>query len=801
MKSSIVVLISLFYLCSAASAGTITPGLSERYAKEGGAQVPVLIALASRLDAPFMQDELLKSKLPLADTHERVLDSMRARASASQPNVLSSLEILKSTGMAGEVRTFWIANIIATSLTRAGVELIANMAEVREVGLDEEVMLSSPVSVAIADSPTSVSSHLETVHATEAWTMGFRGENRTICIIADGVNAEHSALSARWRGRIAPVEQSWMDASNPSTCGEQGTMMAGLICGDQTGIAPAAYWIGSKSICDIARLSDVIAALQWAADPDSNSATFADVPDAICCAWIMNSSCADAAPATVWDVTDNVEALGPVIVFAVGNSEREGMSTVGAPASRDGNLSVGNADATGATILAHSTSARGPSPCDGSVKPDLMAPGTTVLSSTTNGYARVTGTSVAAAQVAGAVALMRQANPKLSAQDIKRMLTLSATDLGSPHEDNATGHGLLNTGAAVRLAQSARGTGSIGGIVRYGGEPVVGARVVLASEFGETTTLTSRNGTFQFDHLASETPYQISVGRFGYQYYVHEQVLLANETVPQQVTIHLQRGFLDDVEQDQGWILGVEGDDATSGIWERAIPAGTHVNENEAEPAADASAEGEYCFVTGAASPAETEANATDVDGGHTSLRSPVFDVTELTDPALQFSYDYSNDLGSNRGSDFFRAQISSDGGDTWTNLINTAAATHGWKTVSVKIADFVTPTDRMVLQFIAEDDGSGSLVEAAVDEISITGVSSAPEPPRDLLLDVQFDQVVLRWRSSPEAGSYRIYLSNRAADVVRSENLFMTTQDTTLTVPMSDIPYGEFYFQVTAVK
>jgi hypothetical protein len=291
------------------------------------------------------------------------------------------------------------------------------------------------------------------------------------------------------------------------------------------------------------------------------------------------------------------------------------------------------------------------------------------------------------------------------------------------------------------------------------------------------------------------------VGRFGFLPYVHTKELIPTETTPGQVMVNLQRGFRDDAERDQGWSLGVDDDNATSGIWERAIPLGTRVNGSLAEPSEDATPEGQYCFVTGAASSPDAEPNASDVDGGHTTLRSPLFDLTELTNPVLQFAYSYSNDLGSNGGSDFFRVQISNDGGTTWTNLINTAASTHGWKTVSVKVIDFVPPTKNMLLQFTAEDDGPGSLVEAAVDDISITGAPSVPEPPSELLISVLFDQAVLIWKGSPDASKYHVYLSNHANDIVKPENLFTTVSDTTLSVPLSDIPYGEFYFQVTAVK
>ena len=129
------------------------------------------------------------------------------------------------------------------------------------------------------------------------------------------------------------------------------------------------------------------------------------------------------------------------------------------------------------------------------------------------------------------------------------------------------------------------------------------------------------------------------------------------------------------------------------------------------------------------------------------------------------------------------------------------AAATHGWRVIKVPVSTFLAPTDQMMLQFIAEDEGPNSLVEAAVDDISIVGAPSVPEPPRDLTMDVQFDQVLLKWRSSEGATAYRVYVSGDPDKVIAPENLYATTADTTLTIPMKDIHFDEFYFQVTAAK
>lgn len=80
---------------------------------------------------------------------------------------------------------------------------------------------------------------------------------------------------------------------------------------------------------------------------------------------------------------------------------------------------------------AHPTSSQGPSP-SGSLKPDLAAPGTDILSANTaadgapDGYALATGTSMSSPQVAGAAALLRQAWPGWKPADIKSALMVTA---------------------------------------------------------------------------------------------------------------------------------------------------------------------------------------------------------------------------------------------------------------------------------------------------------------------------------------------------------------------------------------
>jgi subtilisin family serine protease len=108
-------------------------------------------------------------------------------------------------------------------------------------------------------------------------------------------------------------------------------------------------------------------------------------------------------------------------------------------------------------------SSRGPAP-DGSVKPDLVAPGVNVLSAKPGGgYSADSGTSMATPHVAGVVALMWSANPALVG-DIARteeILRTTATPAVAPRSScgdprYVTGAGLVNAFAAVTAALASR---------------------------------------------------------------------------------------------------------------------------------------------------------------------------------------------------------------------------------------------------------------------------------------------------------------------------------------------------------
>jgi hypothetical protein len=171
--------------------------------------------------------------------------------------------------------------------------------------------------------------------------------------------------------------------------------------------------------------------------------------------------------------------------------------------------------------------------------------------------------------------------------------------------------------------------------------------------------------------------------------------------------------FDDDAEADLGWTLGLPGDTASTGAWTREDPQGTGAQpENDHTPAP-----GTQCFITDGRS--GSSIGTYDVDGGFTTLVSPIMDASG-GDAYLTYWRWYSNDQGSAPNEDVMQIDISNDGGTTWQSLETVSENNNAWTLKSYRIADVITPTNQMQLRFIASDLGSGSIVEAGVDDVRI---------------------------------------------------------------------------------
>jgi len=189
------------------------------------------------------------------------------------------------------------------------------------------------------------------------------------------------------------------------------------------------------------------------------------------------------------------------------------------------------------------------------------------------------------------------------------------------------------------------------------------------------------------------------------------------------------------------WSLGATGDNNTTGTWELTLPLGSFADLNgdgnpdvgvlssQVAPSVQHTTNGDLCFLTERAGQASDGLGVADVDAGHTTLLSPVIDLSNYTAPVMSFYRWYTNNpaSGANPNADWWQVSVSDDGGSSWTYVENTKTGDRDWRKFAYRIQDYVSVTSTFQIKFVASDsthlgqnlDG-GSLVEAAVDDISI---------------------------------------------------------------------------------
>jgi len=205
--------------------------------------------------------------------------------------------------------------------------------------------------------------------------------------------------------------------------------------------------------------------------------------------------------------------------------------------------------------------------------------------------------------------------------------------------------------------------------------------------------------------------------------------------------------YFTDFENGLGdWQVGDLQDDASSGIWELAEPIASFNDEgNQVQPGEDYSLEGTYCFITGNGYE-DGNGGFDDVDGGRTTLFSPIFTLGSFDEIILSYWYWYTNNVGDNAGNDLWQVLVSNNGGADWQELHITSNSAIEWQRKRFILSHYIDLTDAMQFKFIAEDlfyDGDagsgGSLVEAALDDFLIEYFTSGS----GILGDVNNDEAI----------------------------------------------------------
>jgi len=271
-------------------------------------------------------------------------------------------------------------------------------------------------------------SYLDTIRAAEAWDISTGAADVVIAIVDTGVDPDHADLA----GKILDGWNVWDDVADFSDVAGHGTEVAGVAAAlsdngiGVTGVAWESPILAIRVADDLGQTTSrhVAAGILWAVNHGADIINVSFAP-----LWsnrIVRSACQTAT------------IRGSIVVISAGNGGGRTTSR-GFPEA----LFVG---ALNDSRTIASFSDQGPFV-------DLVAPGTSIRSTTMGGaYGMTDGTSFAAPMVAGVAALAWSANPELRPVSIVAALTDHAVDLGDRGKDSAYGYGLLDAAASVEAA-------------------------------------------------------------------------------------------------------------------------------------------------------------------------------------------------------------------------------------------------------------------------------------------------------------------------------------------------------------
>lgn len=301
---------------------------------------------------------------------------------------------------------------------------------------------------------------LNALGVADAWAKGITGRNVLVAVIDSGVDLSHPDLAANlWTnpGEIASDGRDndgngyvddvrgwdFVDGDNsPRDENGHGTHVASVVAALRNGV-------GVSGVAPQARIlpvrvldaqgdgvySAVARGIRYAADMGAD---------------VINLSLGGGASELVLAAIRYAAEKGAVVVMAAGNDGQSSPSYPAAYAAELG-IAVGAVDAEG-DMAAFSNRA------GGSRLDYVTAPGVRVLGAYLNGgYARMSGTSMAAPHVAGIAALVLSANPRLTPAQVEAALTgaASSSSTQSAVDRSTTGVSLASAAAGATANSTA----------------------------------------------------------------------------------------------------------------------------------------------------------------------------------------------------------------------------------------------------------------------------------------------------------------------------------------------------------
>ncbi len=418
------------------------------------------ITLQNQLAYQAGNDSPLRAAAKLTNKearHAAVAGAMQAYARQQQAGLLAQARNLQAQGQVGRLVSLWIVNGISLEATPAAIRALAARPEVARVDLDPDpsrriVPLGDALdSLSAASSSASAATaqpepNVSLVNAPALWSLGYTGQGVVVANLDTGVDASHPDLAPTYRGG----SNSWYDPylnitqpyDNAGGYTGHGTMTMGLMVGGSNGgtdigMAPGATWIAAKIFDNSGNASNanIHLSFQWVITAGAD---------------VVNNSWGEQSTHTC-DTTfqPDINALlaaGILPVFSAGNYGPN-LQTDVSPANLPGAFSVGAVD--NSDVIA-SFSSRGPGACSSSQPfPYVVAPGVALKTTWPGGlYNACNGTSCAAPEVSGALALLLSADPTLAVTLQQQALVQGAHPLTPAVPDPAYGYGQVDVFSA-----------------------------------------------------------------------------------------------------------------------------------------------------------------------------------------------------------------------------------------------------------------------------------------------------------------------------------------------------------------
>jgi hypothetical protein len=459
MKIYAAILVVGFACSTLASPAAVESQIWENLQKSRTTNVLVTF---KKSDTKRVLDRFDSLALATRDARLNALHSLlKDHADTVQANVIQLLETSRKA-KGHDLRQLWISTeLVVRNVDKETVEQLRRHPDVASLVAEKFLPLepfeTQEREVVQEDAEWGVSA----VRAPEVWETGNRAEGVVVGTIGTGVRATHEALKNNFRGQEGNNDYAWYSPSDlsiiPSDSIGLGTHELGVIAGSANGIgvAPGATWITCQG-CEFACSTfDLTECGNWIACPTTTSG---GSPQCSMAPNVVSNSWGGGASDFFGDIIASWRKVNITSIFAAGVSAST-CGSISSPSSNAETIAVG---ALQTPDRVSPSSGAGPT-ADGRIKPDIVAPGTNIISASSTsdtGYATLSGSGLGGAHAAGVAALVYKQRANLSADQVRAALACGAqpviptgTNCGgvddSVYPNNSAGDGRVDAVASI----------------------------------------------------------------------------------------------------------------------------------------------------------------------------------------------------------------------------------------------------------------------------------------------------------------------------------------------------------------